>query len=87
MSLNGALFAGVTGLTAQTQSIAMISDNLANVNTVGFKGNVARFSTLVTQSSTENIFNPGGVRSRPFARIGEQGTISGSTSPATASLP
>lgn len=80
MSLYGALFTGVTGLTAQTQSIAMISDNLANVNTIGFKGNVARFSTLVTQSGTVDTFSPGGVRSRPFARIAEQGTISATTS-------
>ncbi|MBL28037.1 MAG: flagellar hook protein FlgE [Rhodospirillaceae bacterium] len=80
MSLYGALFTGVTGLTAQTQSIAMISDNLANVNTIGFKGNVARFATLVTQSGTVDTFSPGGVRSRPFARIAEQGTISATTS-------
>ena len=35
MSLYGALYTGVSGLNAQGQKIGIISDNIANVNTVG----------------------------------------------------
>lgn len=76
MSLTGALFTGVTGLNAQTQSMAMISDNIANVSTVGFKRTVARFSTLVTDAGTANSFSPGGVRSQPFTQVDTQGIVS-----------
>lgn len=36
MGIFGAMFTGVSGLNAQAQSMGMISDNIANVNTVGF---------------------------------------------------
>ena len=45
MSLYGALFSGVTALAAQSQSIGAISDNIANVNTVGYKTSTGSFST------------------------------------------
>ena len=75
MSLYGALFTGVTGLNAQTQSMAMISDNIANVNTVGYKRTTARFNTLVTDSGSEKTFSPAGVRASAFRTIGQQGQI------------
>jgi flagellar hook protein FlgE len=75
MSLYGALFTGVTGLNAQTQSMAMISDNIANVNTVGYKRTTARFATLVTDSGSESTFSPAGVRASPFRTIAQQGQI------------
>lgn len=80
MSLTGALFTGVSGLNAQTQKMATISENIANVNTVGFKRVTTRFSTLVTESGSSNVFAPGGVRSNPFNLIAEQGAIATSTS-------
>jgi len=48
MSIYGAMFSGVSGLAAQSQALGMISDNISNVNTVGYKATKARFSTLVT---------------------------------------
>ena len=36
MSLFGSLYTGVSGLSAQSQSTAMISNNIANVNTTGY---------------------------------------------------
>lgn len=75
MSLYGALFTGVTGLNAQTQSMAMISDNIANVNTVGYKRTTARFNTLVTDSGSEKTYSPAGVRATAFRTIGQQGQI------------
>ena len=76
MSLYGALFTGVTGLNAQTQSMAMISDNIANVNTIGYKRTTARFNTLVTDSGSTSTHSPAGVRATAFRTIGQQGQIS-----------
>ena len=63
MSIYGAMFSGVSGLAAQSRSLGMISDNISNVNTVGYKGSKAQFSTLVTQGATRTSYTPGGVQS------------------------
>ena len=80
MSIYGAMFAGVSGLAAQSNALGMISDNIANVNTVGYKGVSARFSTLVTQAATENYHTPGGVQSAPYSYVTRQGLLQGSAS-------
>lgn len=80
MSLYGALFAGVSGLNAQSQALGMISDNIANVNTVGYKTSTASFSSLVTRQ-TANFHAPGGVRSTPISNIDQQGLLQSSASP------
>ncbi len=81
MSIYGAMFSGVTGLAAQSQALGMISDNISNVNTIGYKGTVARFQTLVTEASSTTTYSPGGVRSTPFQKIDRQGLLQGSSSP------
>ena len=80
MSIYGAMFAGVSGLAAQSNALSMISDNIANVNTVGYKGVSARFSTLVTQAATVTTHTPGGVTSSPYSYIDRQGLLQGSAS-------
>lgn len=80
MSIYGAMFAGVSGLAAQSNALGMISDNIANVNTVGYKGTSARFSTLVTQAATQTTHTPGGVSSSPYSYINRQGLLQGSAS-------
>jgi flagellar hook protein FlgE len=74
------MFAGVSGLAAQSNALGMISDNIANVNTVGYKGTSARFSTLVTQAATQTTHTPGGVSSSPYSYINRQGLLQGSSS-------
>lgn len=81
MSLYGALFAGVSGLAANSQAMGMISDNIANLNTVGYKGTRARFSTLVTNDILTTTHSPAGVRSTPFREISQQGLLQTSESP------
>ena len=81
MSLFGSLFSGVSALNAQSTAMGIISDNISNINTVGYKGTSARFETLVTTAATETTFSPGGVRARPFALIEQQGLIQSSASP------
>jgi flagellar hook protein FlgE len=80
MSLYGALYAGVSGLSAQANALGIISDNIANVNTIGYKGTSARFSTLVTQQATQTLHSPGGVKSSPFNHIDRQGLLQASAS-------
>ena len=80
MSIYGAMFSGVSGLSSQSQALGMIADNISNVNTIGYKGSVAQFSTLVTQSPTRTAFSPGGVISKPAAQIDRQGLLQASVS-------
>lgn len=80
MSIFGAMRSGVTGLAAQSQSLGMIGDNIANVNTVGFKAIRPRFSTLVTQAGSQSLHSPGGVQSRVAREVDAQGLLQGSSS-------
>lgn len=80
MSLYGALFAGVSGLNAQSNKIGVISDNIANVNTVGYKGGLGSFGTLVTNSGITAAYSPGGVLSGSNTLISKQGLLQATTS-------
>jgi flagellar hook protein FlgE len=50
MSILNALYSGVSGLTANGMAIAVIGDNISNVNTVGFKGSRILFQDMLSQS-------------------------------------
>lgn len=80
MSLYASLFSGVSGLSANSSAMGMISDNIVNINTVGYKGTEAKFSSLVTESNSTASYSPGGVIARPQALISQQGLLQGSTS-------
>lgn len=81
MSLYGALFGGVSGLKAQSSKIGIISDNIANVNTVGFKQGQATFETLVVNSSNAVSYQTGGVRGGTRLAITKQGLLSSTDAP------
>ena len=74
MSLFGSLFTGVSALSAQSQAMGMISNNIANVNTTGYKRNEASFSSLVTQVGRSTTYSPGGVRAATEQTVNQQGT-------------
>lgn len=80
MSLFGSLTSGVSGLTAQSSALGAISDNITNVNTVGYKGVQVDFQTLVTVQTSTTLFSPGGVQSAPRQDTGVQGLLQSSTS-------
>lgn len=80
MSVFGSLFTAVSGLSAQSQSIGMISNNIANVSTVGYKRTDAAFSSLVTSESRSTLYSPGSVRASQNARIDLQGILQQSNS-------
>ena len=70
MSLISSLFTGVTGLTANSQAMGIIGDNISNVNTVGFKGSKAVFSDIFS-----TILTNGSVTSQLGRGSQLQGTI------------
>jgi flagellar basal-body rod protein FlgG len=51
--MNAALWAAKTGLDAQQTEMAVVSNNLANVNTTGFKQDRAVFEDLLYQNQTQ----------------------------------
>jgi len=62
--MHGALFVAKTGLSAQDTSLKLISNNLANVSTVGFKKDRPVFEDLMYQA-----------RRQPGAQSGEESTL------------
>ncbi len=86
MSLFGSLYTGVSGLSAQSQSTAMISNNIANVNTVGFKRSEAAFYSLVTTEGRSSRYSPGTVSVNRIQRVTAQGPIQQSASTTDTSI-
>ena len=80
-SLFAALGVSVSGLSAQSQALGNISDDLSNAQTVGFKSIGTSFEDFVT-ASTATSNNPGGVTATPQYQNDVQGTIA-STSTGT----
>lgn len=85
---NAALHVARTGLDAQNTKMRVIANNLANVNTTGFKKDRANFETLAYQqmiaagspSDSENKFATGlslgsGVTLQGTSKIDTQGTL------------
>jgi flagellar hook-basal body protein len=75
MSLFGSLFTGVSALSGQSQATAMISNNIANVNTTGFKRSEAAFYSLVTTEGRSSRYSPGTVAVNRIQRVDQQGPI------------
>ncbi len=80
MSINSSMLAGVTGLTANAAALAATSDNIANVNTVGYKRNQTNFSDMVTAASTHD-YSAGGVAAITTAYVTQQGLLQSTSSP------
>jgi len=54
MSITSAMFTGVSGLLANAEGINVIGNNLANVNTVGFKSGRMLFSDMLSTNIGNN---------------------------------
>jgi flagellar basal-body rod protein FlgG len=91
---NAALHVARTGLDAQNSRMRVIANNLANVNTTGFKRDRAEFETLAYQTmkapgapaSGENLYAVGlslgsGVNMTGTARVNTQGALSTTDNP------
>ncbi len=88
MSLYGALFTGVSGLQAQASKIGAISDNIANVNTVGYKQATVQFETLVVNDgfATTSSYSPGGVLASTRQEVDQQGLLLATSAPTDISI-
>lgn len=80
MSLYSALYAGVSGLNAQAAALATVSDNISNINTVGYKEEQAQFRTLVSGGAGGSTYSAGGVSAIPQALISKPGVLQASIS-------
>ena len=85
MSLFGALFTAVSGMNAQSEATAAISNNIANVDTIGFKSSDAAFYSLVTGSSGGN-YNSGTVTVNRVQNVRQEGTIQQTSSSTDAAI-
>jgi flagellar hook protein FlgE len=86
MSLFGALASGVSGLGAYSSALGVVSDNISNINTIGYKKTTAQFKTLVTETRSSGSYSPGGVASAPRTLVGQQGLLQASNSPTDLSI-
>ena len=68
----GSFSAGLSGLNANGQYLAVIGNNLANINTIGFKSSAVTFMDLVSQTVGGSSANP--------MQVG-LGVVTGSISP------
>jgi flagellar hook protein FlgE len=50
MAIMTSLYTGVSGLSANGRALSVIGDNIANVNTTGFKGSRAIFGDILSQA-------------------------------------
>jgi flagellar hook protein FlgE len=81
MSINSAMLAGVSGVIANSGALAAISDNISNVNTVGYKRNRNDFTALINQQSRATTYNAGGVSNQTRRLVQQQGLLQQSASP------
>lgn len=75
MSITSALFTGITGLSAEGSALAVVGDNIANENTIGYKEQRSMFEDVLGRAPQGNI--PGeGVRLASIEQIFTQGSLS-----------
>ncbi|HXQ13150.1 MAG TPA: flagellar hook-basal body complex protein [Caulobacteraceae bacterium] len=81
MSLNSAMQTGVSGLGANSAALSTVSNNIANVNTVGYKQSETEFETLVTGTGIDAAGNSGGVLALNRQLVDQQGQLTQTSSP------
>ena len=81
MSITSAMYTGVSGLLANAEGINVIGNNLANVNTVGYKDGRMLFSDVLSTSIGNNSQIGHGVQIQKVDNIFSQGSLQATTSP------
>jgi flagellar hook protein FlgE len=79
MSLYGVMRTGGSGMSAQSNKLSTVADNIANVNTTGYKRASTEFSSLILKSGTGN-YNSGSVETHVRYAISDPGTLNFTTS-------
>jgi|AGTN01.3.fsa_nt_gi fagellar hook-basal body proteins len=76
MTLSSAMNTAVSALKAQGQALSVISNNLSNSSTTGYKSVTTSFSSLVVQAFSGTSYNGAGVTSSARQNVDAQGSIS-----------
>ncbi len=79
MSITSAMYTGVSGLLANAEGINVIGNNLANVNTVGFKGSRMLFSDMLSTSIGSNSQVGHGVQIQAVDNLFSEGSTQSTT--------
>jgi flagellar hook protein FlgE len=87
---NGAFSAALSGLNANSAYLGVIGNNLANINTVGYKGSSVSFMDMVSQTIGTSGQNPAqiglGVATGAITSTFSQGTIEGTRNTKNAAI-
>ncbi len=75
MSLYSAMYTSVTGLTTSSQDLGVVSDNIANANTIGFKGSRASFQDILGMNYGPRGQGGLGARLQAIQKILTQGAL------------
>ncbi len=78
MSITSALFTGVSGLLNNGEAMNVIGNNIANVNTVGFKSSRSIFADRLSESIGNNSQVGKGVQLQTVQNLFTQGSSQGS---------
>ncbi|MBI2877667.1 MAG: flagellar hook protein FlgE [Candidatus Tectomicrobia bacterium] len=76
MSLSSSLFIGISGLSSSGTALSLVSNNIANLNTVGFKGSRATFEEVLASTQLG-----GGTDIASMAGLFSQGSLENTESP------
>ena len=79
MSLTSAMFTGVSGLVTNGDALNVIGNNIANVNTVGFKDSTSIFSDMLSANIGNNSQVGSGVQMQTVQNNFSQGTTQTTT--------
>jgi flagellar hook protein FlgE len=79
MGLYGVMRTSVSGMSAQSNKLSTVAENIANVNTVGYKRADTEFSSLILPS-TNGAFNSGSVATNVRYLITDPGSTTFTTS-------
>ncbi|MDE2579178.1 MAG: flagellar hook protein FlgE [Hyphomicrobiales bacterium] len=80
MSVFSAMRTSVSGMSAQAARISTYSDNIANVDTVGYKAASAQFQTMLVNQNVD-AYTSGGVDTKVRYAISQQGVFTATNSP------
>lgn len=74
MSLYGMMRTGVSGMSAQSNRLSTVADNIANSTTTGYKRAYTEFSSLVIPSEAGS-YSSGGVKTTVRNAVSQQGAL------------
>ena len=86
MSFFSALNTSASGMLAQGKSTSMVSQNIANMTTTGYKKSHAAFVDILATSQFSTGYEPGAVTANRILRTEESGSIQATNSTSNASI-